>query len=63
METLKIQQVIGDQLERWGQVTCVKWLSGTADSGSVLCFGTGRGLFLVYQRKEIVSEMKWLNSS
>ncbi len=57
METLKVRQVVGDQLERWGQVTCIQWLTGTADGGSVLCFGTGRGLILIYQRKEKVSAM------
>ena len=49
MDMFKAQQVICDQLERWGQITCIKWLSPTSDNGSVLCFGTGRGLILVYQ--------------
>lgn len=48
-------QVISDELERWGQVTCVKWLPGISNSGEVLCFGTGRGLVLIYHRlKEAV---------
>jgi WD40 repeat protein len=41
-------QVISDELERWGQVTCVKWLPGISNNGEVLCFGTGRGLVLIY---------------
>jgi len=49
-------QVISDELERWGQVTCVKWLPSISNSGEVLCFGTGRGLVLIYhQLKEAVS--------
>ena len=48
-------QVISDELERWGQITCVKWLPGISNNGEVLCFGTGRGLVLIYhQLKEAV---------
>lgn len=51
----KPYQVISDELERWGQVTCVKWLPGISNNGEVLCFGTGRGLVLIYHRlKETV---------
>jgi hypothetical protein len=47
-------QVISDHLGRWGQITCIKWLS---DNGTGICFGTGRGLVLVYQRaKDAVSQ-------
>ena len=48
-EAKTIRQVLSDQLERWGQVTCVRWLSGNSDSGNVLTFATGRGLVLIYQ--------------
>jgi hypothetical protein len=34
----------------------VKWLTGISNDGEVVCFGTGRGLILVYHRhKEAVS--------
>ena len=43
-------QLIQDRLGRWGQITCVKWLTrASSDDGNVVCFGTGRGLILVYQ--------------
>ena len=42
-------QTLQDKSERWGQVTCLKWLSISSPEGSVICFGTGRGLVLVYQ--------------
>ena len=46
-------QVISDHLGRWGQITCIKWLS---DNRTDICFGTGRGLVLVYQQtKDMVS--------
>ena len=37
-------------LKRWSQVTCVKWLPGISNNGEVLCFGTGRGLVLIYHQ-------------
>ncbi|KAF8801626.1 hypothetical protein BYT27DRAFT_7054761, partial [Phlegmacium glaucopus] len=36
----QIYQVIEDDLERWGQITCVQWLSGVSEHGNTLCFGT-----------------------
>lgn len=49
-------QIISDELERWGQITCMKWLPGISNNGEVICFGTGRGLVLIYHRlKEAVS--------
>ena len=42
-------QTLQDKSERWGQVTCLKWLSTTSPEGSILCFGTGRGIVLIYQ--------------
>ncbi|KDR76616.1 hypothetical protein GALMADRAFT_139529 [Galerina marginata CBS 339.88] len=41
--TKQIHQVIEDDLERWGQITCTQWLTGFTDNGNTLCFGTGRG--------------------
>ena len=56
VERRKAYQVIGDELERWGQVTCIQWLHGFSENCQVVSFGTGRGLFLIYQQaKEIVS--------
>jgi hypothetical protein len=46
----RIYQVIEDDLERWGQITCILWLPGISDYGDTLCFGTGRGLVLIYQQ-------------
>lgn len=43
--------VLSDCLERWGQITCVKWLEGVAQpKGYTLCFGTGRGFILFYEK-------------
>jgi|SRR5882757_288883 len=54
-------QVISDDLGRWGQVTCAKWLPGVSDSGNFLCFGTGRGLVLIYhQAKQAVRLLYFL---
>jgi hypothetical protein len=47
VEAKRNYQVISDHLGRWGQITCIKWLT---DNGTGICFGTGRGLVLVYQR-------------
>ena len=43
----RVRQVFADEMARWGQITCMKWLSGVSDR-EALCFGTGRGLVLVY---------------
>ncbi|KAF5318602.1 hypothetical protein D9619_010826 [Psilocybe cf. subviscida] len=40
--------VLSDRLERWGQITSVKWLEGVAQH--TLCFGTGRGFILFYKK-------------
>jgi WD40 repeat protein len=57
VEAKRSHQVISDHLGRWGQITCIKWLSGNSENGNVICFGTGRGLVLVYQRtKDTVSQ-------
>lgn len=51
----QVHQVIEDDLGRWGQITCAQWLAGVSEFGDTLCFGTGRGLLLIYQRtKEAV---------
>lgn len=66
MERKKSYQVIGDELERWGQVTCIQWLHGFSENCRVISFGTGRGFFLIYQQaKGVVSfilEENLLNS-
>lgn len=50
--------VLSDRLERWGQITCLKWLEGIAQpKGYTLCFGTGRGYILFYEKvKDSVSD-------
>ena len=43
-------QVLQDYCSRWGQITCIKWLGCDTDAVKNLCFGTGRGLILIYQQ-------------
>jgi hypothetical protein len=50
VERKKPYQVICDELERWGQITCIQWLYGFSENSLAICFGTGRGLFLIYQQ-------------
>lgn len=50
VERKKPYQVICDELERWGQITCIQWLNGFFENSLAICFGTGRGLFLIYQQ-------------
>ncbi|KIM35109.1 hypothetical protein M413DRAFT_14714 [Hebeloma cylindrosporum] len=56
----QIYQVIGDDLERWGQITCVLWLTTTSDT---ICFGTARGLVLIYQRTKEADQFKEVSST
>ncbi|KAF8801037.1 hypothetical protein BYT27DRAFT_7014252, partial [Phlegmacium glaucopus] len=56
-------QVISDELERWGQVTCAKWLPGISNNEEVLCFGTGRGLVLIYHRLKEANSFKELSNT
>src|SRR5260221_9522398 len=44
-------QILLDEAHRWGQITCIKFISanGTLSADS-LCFGTGCGQFLIYRR-------------
>jgi hypothetical protein len=56
VERKKLYQTICDELERWGQITCIQWLHGFSENSLTICFGTGRGLFLIYQQaKDAVS--------
>ncbi|KDR65035.1 hypothetical protein GALMADRAFT_149048 [Galerina marginata CBS 339.88] len=41
----QVHQVIGDDLERWGQITCILWLAGFSDHGDALCFGSFQRAF------------------
>ncbi|KAF9470815.1 hypothetical protein BDN70DRAFT_901824, partial [Pholiota conissans] len=52
IEAKRSYYTIKDSLERWGQITCIKWLSRTSDDCDRLCFGTGRGLVLLYREKK-----------
>ncbi|KAF5327760.1 hypothetical protein D9619_004080 [Psilocybe cf. subviscida] len=49
IEEQKNIETLSDRQGRWGQVTCVKWMGSPMDAYSV-CFGTGRGLLLVYTK-------------
>jgi len=56
VERKKPYQVICDELERWGQITCIRWLYGFSENSLTICFGTGQSLFLIYQQaKDAVS--------
>jgi len=50
VERKKSYQVIDDDLGRWGQITCIQWLYGFSENPLTICFGTGRGLFVIYQQ-------------
>lgn len=51
IETLVCLQVIRDPAQKWGQITCVNWLSGGKErDGNALCLGTGRGFIVVFRR-------------
>jgi WD40 repeat protein len=53
LETYRCLQIICDSGERWGQITCVKWLSaGAGVACETLCIGTGRGLILLYRQSK-----------
>lgn len=49
MRYLQSIQTFADRNRRWGQITCIKFISFDAIS-DWMCFGTGRGRFLVYRR-------------
>jgi hypothetical protein len=46
-------QVLQDGNRRWGQVTCMKWLNPENNRGETLCFGSGRGLILIYEQHKV----------
>jgi len=50
VERKKSYQVIDDDLGRWGQITCIQWLYGFSENPLTICFGMGRGLFVIYQQ-------------
>ena len=51
LKTYRCLQTIRDSGEKWGQITCVKWLSAGV-AGETLCIGTGRGLILLYRESK-----------
>jgi len=63
VERKKPYQVICDELERWGQITCIQWLHGFSENSLAMCFGTGRGLFLIYQQAKDAATFKQLSST
>ncbi|PPR03094.1 hypothetical protein CVT26_004613 [Gymnopilus dilepis] len=52
MNRYTLLQTIADENRRWGQVTCLKFITfeGAAAPSDWLFFGTGRGFFLGYRR-------------
>jgi len=52
----KQKQLLEDHGRRWGQITCLAWLESIKDALTLLSFGTGCGLVVIYrQTKENVS--------
>jgi hypothetical protein len=41
----------------------MKWLAGISNNGEVLCFGTGRGLVLIYHRLKEQKDFKELSNT
>ena len=57
MNHLQSIQTIADRNCRWGQITCLKFISADMTS-DWMCFGTGRGRFLVYRRlRKLVGDL------
>lgn len=50
LHTLLSIQILLDQAHRWGQITCIKFISANTLGTEWLCFGTGRGQFLIHRR-------------
>ena len=50
MKTYKETQAISDSMRLWGQITALNFvnLDRSGLTKDVLCFGTGRGYFLMY---------------
>jgi len=63
VERKKLHQVISDELERWGQITCTQWLYRFSENSLAICFGTGRGLFLIYQQAKHANTFKQFSST
>jgi WD40 repeat protein len=49
VNSLQIFQTIADRNHHWGQITCIQFI-GFDTISDWMCFGTGRGRFLVYHR-------------
>jgi WD40 repeat protein len=52
LSTKSCLQVLEDHGKRWGQITCLSWLSGHNDTSllNAIAFGTSRGLIVIYRR-------------
>ena len=61
MKIYKRFQTLADNNQRWGQITTIKFINRDATHAGMewLCFGTGRGQFLVYHRSR-KSVGKWV---
>ncbi|KDR82488.1 hypothetical protein GALMADRAFT_134096 [Galerina marginata CBS 339.88] len=49
LKTLSCIDTLTDSGGRWGQITCIIWISGTHNG--LLCLGTGRGRLVMFRRK------------
>lgn len=63
LSTKSCLQVLEDHGKRWGQITCLSWLSGHNDSSllNAIAFGTARGLIVIYRclRMGVSSNLSW----
>ena len=58
LKTYQRFQILANNSRQWGQITTIKFINRDVHTGMEwLCFGTGRGQFLVYHRsRRSVSE-------
>jgi hypothetical protein len=64
ISTKKCLQILEDPGRRWGQITCLTWLTNWGnDDLKPIAFGTGRGLVVIYRRSRIDAAMVELASN
>ncbi|KDR79751.1 hypothetical protein GALMADRAFT_136362 [Galerina marginata CBS 339.88] len=62
--TKKCLHILEDPGKRWGQITCLAWLSNLGtDDLKPIAFGTGRGLIVIYRRSRVDAGMVELASN
>ncbi|KAF9042033.1 WD40-repeat-containing domain protein [Panaeolus papilionaceus] len=53
LQTYECIQTLADQESQWGQITTICFVGAANGHNSYLCFGTGRGRLIVYQRNRM----------